>query len=290
LSPALTSAHAELFRPYGCGMATVTLTRHADVIAVLRDPSFVVPPVPPAKPGETGLAWLRAHVARFSTGETHARRRRLVLSTLARIDPGQQRRRAFELTRSATPAPLVPATVLAEAIGLSAAVADRVAAAARGYFPGTDTGAEADEAVGALVQILGGCFDEVSAATVGLLVQAQDATTGLVTRTLDARDRSIPGRASMPCFARLRNDPPVRLMRRECTVDRPGLPAGTLVPLDLVAANRDPLVFADLDRFDPYRLDGAGLLTFGAGHRSCPGRDPALAIAAGIVEATASAS
>lgn len=58
--------------------------------------------------------------------------------------------------------------------------------------------------------------------------------------------------------------------------------AGEVVELDLVAANRDPAVFPDPERFDTGR-GASPYLTFGHGVRPCPGSD-AFAIAAGVVE------
>ena len=54
---------------------------------VLADERYLVPPSPP---GDTGLAWLRAHVTRFCDGPTHARRRALTDALLAglTIPPG----------------------------------------------------------------------------------------------------------------------------------------------------------------------------------------------------------
>ncbi|WP_433541875.1 cytochrome P450 [Streptosporangium sandarakinum] len=62
-----------------------------------------------------------------------------------------------------------------------------------------------------------------------------------------------------------------------------GVPAGTTVLLDVAAANRDPHVFDDPDRFRPGRSPRH--LTFGAGPRPCPAERIALALAAGVVEA-----
>ncbi len=74
----------------------------------------------------------------------------------------------------------------------------------------------------------------------------------------------------------LRYDPPVHLgtdrWRPEagdlCGVP---IPAGSRVMALLGAANRDPRTFAEPDRFDPARPDGASLLSFGAGPHYCLG-------------------
>lgn len=53
--------------------------------------------------------------------------------------------------------------------------------------------------------------------------------------------------------------------------------------LNIAAANRDPEVFADPGTFDPER-SGPPALTFGAEPRICPGRNHALALAAGVLD------
>lgn len=58
---------------------------------------------------------------------------------------------------------------------------------------------------------------------------------------------------------------------------------GDLVTLDIAAANRDPEVYADPSAFDPER-SGQPPLTFGSEPRLCPGKDHALALAAGILD------
>ena len=49
------------------------------------------------------------------------------------------------------------------------------------------------------------------------------------------------------------------------------------------AANRDPQAFTEPAAFRPGR-PGAGLLTFGAGERGCPGDRHALALATGVFD------
>ncbi|MEU8171578.1 cytochrome P450 [Microbispora hainanensis] len=154
------------------------------------------------------------------------------------------------------------------------------------------------------------------AAVAGALVQACDATAGLVGNTLALvtrlpADLSVRWPVEALLAETLRWDPPVRLTRRVAAEDATAggvpVPAGALVVLDLAAANRDPDVFPDPHRFDPARFRPArfdparsdadarggggsgggsgGHLGFGSGIRPCPGEGAALALAAGVVEA-----
>ena len=59
-----------------------------EVVAALEDPAYTVPPAAPAR---TGVAWLRSHVARFSEGAEHERRRALAVAILDKIDPDSLR-------------------------------------------------------------------------------------------------------------------------------------------------------------------------------------------------------
>ncbi|MGH3240702.1 MAG: cytochrome P450 [Spirillospora sp.] len=125
-------------------------------------------------------------------------------------------------------------------------------------------------------------------------MQACEATAELVRRTLPyARRPESRGRTVDAIIAEtLRFDPPVPVMRRVAATDDAHLSGraiarGTLLILDLRAANRDPDVFAAPDRFDPDRRERPHL-TFGAGRRPCPGSDHALHLAAGVVEAVLS--
>jgi cytochrome P450 len=237
---------------------TMTITGQADARAILTDPRFTVPPLGPD--AVTGLmGWLRSHVARFSTGEAHGRRRGYAVTVLASIDPTTLQRRATKLATVDRPAEYVPVAVLAEALGVPSkdrtTVVDAVATVARGYFPGSDAGAAGEAAVAYLIEVFGGIADEPTAARIGLLAQAYNATAGLITNAL---------RTDATLEATLRDDPPVRALRR---VDAA---SGAIVEIDVAAANSDA---AD------------GHLTFGAGPHECPGREHALALAAGVLEA-----
>ena len=225
------------------------ISRYHEVIAALEDPAYGVPPVAPAT---TGVAWLRSHVARFSEGADHDRRRALAVAELAKIDPDGLRTAAGDN----------PTAILAAALGLDADVVSDVAAIARVYLPGEDDPA-ADAAVERLVKACRGGSttvneqgpaDDAVAARIGLLVQAHTATAALVARSIDS-GRSVA--------ETVRVDSPVPGTRR---LD----PDGDLVFLDFVAANTEA-------------AEGAGEpVTFGAGRHRCPGRAHALAIAEGL--------
>ncbi|MCA2190520.1 cytochrome P450 [Nonomuraea cavernae] len=135
-------------------------------------------------------------------------------------------------------------------------------------------------------------------AVLTLLLQAHAATEGLIRNALahaSAGNRATghPGgdhrhqeSASGPTdrgvdgllHETLRHDPPLQVTRR---IDRV---TGDEVVIDLVAANRDPGVFADPGRFDGSR-GPTPHLTFGAGVRPCPGSAHAFALAAGVLDA-----
>ncbi|MEV0566027.1 hypothetical protein [Dactylosporangium sp. NPDC050588] len=169
-------------------------------LAVLHDPAFVVPPVPAAT---HGIAWLRSAVGRFSDGDAYTRRRALSESLLSTVDPAALRDAA------ASSPHLHPVQLLCTALGLPSSsrttlATVRVVAAA--YHPGTGDEPAADEAVRALVDLCGGTPDETTAARIGLLVQACDATAALIAR---ARATSLE--------AALRDTPPVPATKRMAT-------------------------------------------------------------------------
>ncbi|MEU1727751.1 cytochrome P450 [Actinomadura sp. ATCC 39365] len=242
------------------------ITHHAEARAVLSDSRYVPPPVP--QDGEPGtLAWLRAHVSRFSTGETHAERRRLVVERLSALDPAALRTAARSATRDrGGDWRGVPTAVLGAALGVPDTSA--VPAAASGYLSG-EGGPQADAAV---AQLLG--LTDLPAVT--LLLQGHAATEALIENALA---HAVPGDDPEAVLREtLRQDPPLKASRRLDTR------TGEEVTIDLVAANRDPEVFADPDRFDASR-DPAPHLTFGDGLRPCPAPAHALALAAGVLDA-----
>ncbi|MFJ9083778.1 isocitrate lyase/phosphoenolpyruvate mutase family protein [Streptomyces sp. NPDC102384] len=136
------------------------IPRYEDARAALANPDLVpempeVPEAPPAAEGKEGasMAWLRAAVPRFSSGETHARRRALVEAELARLDVARLRKAATRWPEAQDAAPYVVST-LAEALGYRDphAVAEAVGTVSRVYFGGEDP--EADAAVAHLVELL----------------------------------------------------------------------------------------------------------------------------------------
>jgi hypothetical protein len=139
-------------------------------------------PVPePGPPGPYAtMAWLRVTVSRFANGDAHARRRAIAEARLATLDPDEL---AAAASDSALPVdrPYLPVAMLATATGVVDVVAavahTRVVAAA--YHPGTDAPG-ADEALAALLALLPPDEPEALAQHVGLLVQACEATAGLV--------------------------------------------------------------------------------------------------------------
>ncbi|MEQ4304053.1 hypothetical protein ABNF97_22170 [Plantactinospora sp. B6F1] len=211
------------------------ISGHDAALAVLTDPTFVVPPVPPAR---TGVGWLRATVGRFSTGEAHRRRRALAVAILDAIPP--------EILRAAGPAH--PVAILARGMGIEGPVVELVRDVAQAYQPGTGDEPRADAAVDRLVTLLGGLRDEPTAARIGVLVQACEATVALTERARHRRVEDV-----------LRDEPPVPQTRRQAlvttTVGGVTIEAGEVVWVGL-----------------------AGDLAFGAGARRCPGRAHALAL------------
>ncbi|MEV0271126.1 hypothetical protein AB0H43_20290 [Hamadaea sp. NPDC050747] len=215
---------------------------HDAALAVLHDPGFIVPPVPP---GTHGIAWLRSAVGRFSSGDEYARRRALSVGVLDDIPLEALRHTG---TRH-------PVAVLAVALGVTehdlADVVDRVRDVAQAYQPGTGDEARADAAVNQLVACFGGVQDEATAARIGALVQACDATAILIDRTRHASLDEV-----------LRDQPPVPFTKRQ-------------------AVTRTTVGDVTVEAGETVQIELAGELAFGAGPRACPGRAHALALVEG---------
>jgi hypothetical protein len=213
------------------------ISGHDAAFVALTDPAFMVPPVPAAS---AGVAWLRATVARFSSGTVHDRRRALVIELLDAIPLESLRDRSR----------MHPVAILGRAIGVEEPVIDLVRQIAQAYLPGTGDDSRADVAVDRLVAVFGGVFDEPTAARIGLLVQACQATAVLIERASDHSVDEV-----------LRENPPVPATKRQArattTVGDITIEAGEVVQVCLA--------------------DG---LAFGAGPHRCPGRAHALALAA----------
>jgi hypothetical protein len=136
-----------------------------DTRAILVDDRFTVPAV---RQASEGVAWLRSHLARFSEGDAHQRRRRIVDGLLAAVDPA-------DLTRTGD-----HVATLAQALGLPRSVASDVRIVARCYQPHNPTTATADQAITRLVDAAGGHWDDTTANLIGVLVQSCDATARLI--------------------------------------------------------------------------------------------------------------
>ncbi len=209
-----------------------------DAYAMLTDDeTYRMPPVGTAS---SGIGWLRATVPRFSDGPTHRRRRAHAVAMLAALDPAALARDAATETMAvlerirqpvdlmSTVARPVPVKVIGRALGVpDDDLTARVTAAARAYQPnhdnsrsvaegGDDAGPDADLVADAAVDgLAAGDLSEESAARIGLLVQACEATAALVRNGMRAGSVA----------AALRDDPPVPLTRR--------VRAGEVVPVDL---------------------------------------------------------
>lgn len=214
----------------------------------LTDPAFTVPPPGPSGPIGT-MPWLRATVSRFAEGETHTRRRALVVGMLDQLDPASLRHAAGAAVAETRPVddalPYIPVAVLATALGIAssntAIAVDDVRVVASAYHPGTDASG-ADDALARLLTLLSPAEPEVAAQQIALLVQACEATATLIRASL-----------TRPVDAVLADDPPVRTTRRVA-------PDGTIVAVDLSGH------------------------PFGAGTRACPGEAHARALTEGVLE------
>jgi cytochrome P450 len=263
-------------------MSTDPISAADQVRAILADPAYVVPPAAAVPYTEFGtLAWLRSLVARFCDGDVHDRRRALVERDLAEIDPDRLRLAAAELTArelaqqsrgeefdAMSLARQVPVAVLAAELGLTGnglrRAVDAVITAAPGY-PNPDAAwLGTDASVKQLAEALGAAGDlgpqdaELLANRIGLLMQACDATAGLIGNALITAfvvgdSDSVPAADELVAET-ISNDPPVVRTRRLG-------PDRQAITLDISSC------------------------TFGAGRRPCPGADQAVALAVGVLDA-----
>jgi cytochrome P450 len=138
---------------------------------------------------------------------------------------------------------------------------------------------------------------DAAANTIGFLIQAHDATAGLIGNALVAlaADPMLTARlADRPALVLdlvcelARHDAPIQNTRRH--VHRSGSIAGVDIPaaarilVILAAANRDPAANPDPDRLDLSRPDRR-TFTFGLGPHACPGALLATTIAAAGIRA-----
>jgi hypothetical protein len=192
------------------------------VRAILADPRYTVPDLGCGAPPRT-MHWLRQNVARFSNGTGHARRRELAESLLRPLDPVGLRAAARDQTSAvideagrrpfdvmARLARRVPGLVLAGALGSAdpELLIGQLAPVAATYQPGPTDPHTADDSVARLAELLPGGPDEQVAARIGLLIQAYDATAGLIGNAVVAGIR-----AGRPV-------PPAELVPRRCVPTR----------------------------------------------------------------------
>lgn len=286
-----------------------------DVAAVLHAPGAVIGFAPDADRPVTAL---QAQMARFSDGDAHARRRAHARRLLAQVDPGALRDTAAATTRAHLAglrrtdvmtgiARRVPVATLAAALGVddpAAAVTAtahlaRALAPPRGARP-VDARCAAQDLQRVLAHTAppGAGRDEALANAIALLFQAFDATAGLVGNAVLTMHR-LPGTAAEDIVAATaRHDAPVQLTTRVAAHRlAPGdrsIPAGARVVVVLAAAATDGHSAAAVTRHATVAHAGAtaGVAspsTFGAGRHACPGADHALALAAGVLDALATA-
>jgi cytochrome P450 len=278
-------------------------------------------PVPRALLGSTA-GEIFGRLVRMNDGATHLRLKPGVSAKLALLDPAQiagqaatwARHLAAEVEPGAHPErvadvafPLstyVVATLLGvgpEALATTAAwTGDFVRCLAPTSTPeqierGKAAAAELSRSFCALLRR--DELDAVVANSIGYLSQAYEATAGLVGNTLvalgrhpdvHARLRAEPGLLRAVVREVVRHDAPVQNTRRfiagRGTIAGQTMNEGDAVLVVLAAANRDPSVNADPDRFDPRRRERQAY-TFGFGVHACPGEALATAIAEAGVDA-----
>jgi cytochrome P450 len=196
----------------------------------------------------------------------------------------------------------LPVYTLASALGIAPddlpELTTHVAAFVRCLSPGA-TAADIERADRAAVELLRGfeaaplidgvARDVATANALGLLLQAYEATAGLILNTVVALGRYPVARAApLNAFIQevARFDAPVQNTRRYAasaiTLAGHEVAPAEVVLVVLAAANRDRSVNSHPERFDPARR-AARCFTFGVGTHGCVGERVAVSIAAAAI-------
>ena len=284
--------------------------RAGAVSAVLRSSLCRVRPARepvPAHLAGTSAGALFGALVRQSDGAAHATLRPLTdrLAGLAGL-AGAAREAAARFARKLFPtadvralpafARALPVHVMGRLAGLAedelAEAVERVQHLAEAFAPGAaaERVARGSDAADWLVRRVGKGEPATPAIAnqVGFLFQSHEATAGLIGSTLVALARGAPRGAPGAALVReaARHDSPVHTTRRFVARDGElagrNVAEGDAVLVVLAAANRDPAVNPEPDRFDPYRRAPVSF-TFGDGIHACPGEAIAVAIAEAAV-------
>jgi cytochrome P450 len=261
------------------GSLGMWIAARAEVVtAVLMHPACLVrpcdEPVPRGLVG-TPAGGIFAELVRMTDGPAHEARRPVVSAALQSLDAATLAResRRWAAGLGVDQLDCVAVFVLASALGAPDGILADVARWTRvlvhGFAAGDGVGS-ADAATGLL-----GVFGDAN--TVGYLVQAYDATAGLIGNALLARARGRRRGEPVADLVRwvVQHDPPVQNTRRyaaaNMTIFGQEIRRGDVILVVLAAANLDPAA--------------AGPFTFGIGAHACPGARLASAIAAAAVDA-----
>jgi cytochrome P450 len=296
-------AERPFYRDAGLGL-WVAASAPAVTAALSSDLARVRPPAEPVPRGLLGSAAgeIFRHLVRMNDGATHLRLKPGVSARLAMLDPARVGEQAATWARHLAEE-LDPAGHGARVADFAFRLPVYTVAALLGVAPsglGPTATPEQVERGKAAADELTRLFctlmrreelDATVANTIGYMSQAYEATAGLIANTLVALGRHPELRARLgaePSLLRavvrevVRHDPPVQNTRRfiagDGAVAGQALREGDVVLVVLAAANRDPSVNPQPDRFDPQRRDRQAY-TFGFGVHACPGEALATAIA-----------
>ncbi|MGH8809235.1 MAG: cytochrome P450, partial [Noviherbaspirillum sp.] len=125
---------------------------------------------------------------------------------------------------------------------------------------------------------------------IGLLIQSYDAGRGILSNALlQALAQRERGSEEALVTETLRFDPPIHNTRRILVEDMElagqALRRGDTVLVVLAAANRDPAIFTQPDRFNPARPNKGEHLAFGAGIHQCAAQHFSVRLAADALAA-----